>query len=307
MEYWSILLWILFVWTCIHVLTSCSRAINSGPGKLPPGPVPLPIIGSLFKLGNRPHRSLAQLAKTYGPLMTLKLGRITTVVVSSSSMAKEVLQKNDLAFANRTIPDAARVLNHHEVSMVWLPASARWRSLRRICNEQMFTTQRLDANQGLRQQKVQDLIAHVHDSCKAGNVVDLGRVAFGTTLNLMSNTLFSVDLAHPNSDTAQDFKDLVWGVMEESARPNLSDYFPVLRMIDPQGIRRRLSIYVGKLFEVFDGMIDQRLQSRASPTYLTSNDLLDTLLNHCEDTSFKIGRTDIQHLLLVSTLMMFLI
>ncbi|KAF8380389.1 hypothetical protein HHK36_027874 [Tetracentron sinense] len=271
--------------------------MNSGSGKLPPGPVPLPVIGSLLKLGNRPHRSLAELAKTYGPLMTLKLGRLTTVVVSSSSMAKEVLQKNDLAFANRTIPDAIRALNHHEVSMVWLPVSARWRSLRKICNGQMFTTQRLDANQGLRQQKVQELLAHVRDSCKAGKAVDVGRAAFSTTLNLMWNTLFSIDMAQPNSDTAQEFKDLVWGMMEEIARPNIADFFPVLRMIDPQGIRRRLSIYFGKLFEVFDGMIDQRLKSRASPTYLTSNDLLDTLLNHWE-TSFEIGRPDIQHLLL---------
>ncbi|KAF8380388.1 hypothetical protein HHK36_027873 [Tetracentron sinense] len=103
-------------------------------------PVPLLIIGSLFKLGNQPHRSLTELAKTYGPLMTLKLGHIATVVVSSSSIAKEVLQKNDLAFANQTIPDAVGALNYYKVSMVWLSVSTWWRNLRKNCNEQMFTT-----------------------------------------------------------------------------------------------------------------------------------------------------------------------
>ncbi|KAF8391759.1 hypothetical protein HHK36_021993 [Tetracentron sinense] len=261
MEYWSIVLWILFVWTCVHVLTSRARAMNSGPGKLPPGPVPLPIIGSLFKLGSRPHESLAELAKTYGPLMTLKLGQTTTVVVSSSTMAKEVLQKNDQAFSNRTIPDAVGALNHHEVSMVWLPVSPQWRSFRKICNQQMFTTQRLDANQGLRRQKVRDLLTHIRYSCEAGKAVDVGRIAFGTTLNLMSNTLFSVDLAHPNSDTTQEFKDHVCDAMEIAGRPNIADYFPVLRLIDPQGIRRRLLTHYRKLIDLFDGMIDQRLKS----------------------------------------------
>ncbi|KAF8389636.1 hypothetical protein HHK36_024155 [Tetracentron sinense] len=274
-------------------------------GKHPPGPVPLPIVGSLFKLGNRPHESLAKLAQTYGPLMTLKLGRITTVIVSSESMAKEILQKNDQAFANRTIPDSIRALNHHEVSMAWLPASSKWRNLRKLSNTNMFTTQKLDANHDLRSQKVQDLLAHVRDSLQAGHAVDIGRAAFTTTLNLIWNTLFSDDLADANySGTAQEFKDLVWGIMEEAGRPNLVDYFPVLRPIDPQGIRRRQTNYFSKIIELFDGMIKQRLQSRVSPTYLTQNDLLDTILNHMEDHSFEISRTDVEHLFLVCTVML---
>ncbi|KAF8389635.1 hypothetical protein HHK36_024154 [Tetracentron sinense] len=267
-------------------------------GKLPPGPVPLPIVGSLFKLGDRPHESLAELAQTYGPLMTLKLGRITTVVVSSPSMAKEVLQNNDQAFANRTIPDSVRALNHHEVSMVWLPALSKWRNLRKLSNTNMFTAQKLDANHDLRSRKVQDLLAHVRDCFLAGRAVDIGRAAFTTSLNLIWNTLFSNDLADANSSTAQEFKDLVWGVMEETGRPNLVDYFPVLRLIDPQGIRRRQTNYFSKIIELFDGMIKQRLQSRVSPTYLTQNDLLDTILNHMEDHSFEINRTDVKHLFL---------
>ncbi|KAL0425894.1 UNVERIFIED_CONTAM: Labd-13Z-ene-9,15,16-triol synthase, chloroplastic [Sesamum radiatum] len=88
---------------------------NPGPRKsanLPPGPNPLPIIGNILELGGKPHQSLAKLSNIYGPLMRLKLGSMTTVVVSSPEMAKIVLQKYDQLFSSRTQVDAARVLDH---------------------------------------------------------------------------------------------------------------------------------------------------------------------------------------------------
>ncbi|KAJ0830412.1 putative cytochrome P450 superfamily [Helianthus annuus] len=44
--------------------------------------------------------------------MSLKLGQNTTVVISSSTAAIEVLKKQDLAFANRYVPDAVTAYNH---------------------------------------------------------------------------------------------------------------------------------------------------------------------------------------------------
>ncbi|KAF6144615.1 hypothetical protein GIB67_006107, partial [Kingdonia uniflora] len=121
------------------------EGINPSTSKLPPGPSPLPIVGDLFKINRNLHRSFAELAKTYGPLMSLKLGTVTAITVSSSSVAKEVLKKNDQSFASRTIPNAVQAQNNDKFSMVWMPPSPQWRNLRQICNSQMFTTSRLDA------------------------------------------------------------------------------------------------------------------------------------------------------------------
>ncbi|MBA0588394.1 hypothetical protein Gorai_001499, partial [Gossypium raimondii] len=46
------------------------------------------IIGNLIDLGDKPHRSLAKLAQIHGPVMSLKLSSLITVVVSSETMAK---------------------------------------------------------------------------------------------------------------------------------------------------------------------------------------------------------------------------
>uniref|UniRef100_A0AAT9URG1 Geraniol 8-hydroxylase n=1 Tax=Mitragyna speciosa TaxID=170351 RepID=A0AAT9URG1_9GENT len=292
MDYITIVLGLLFALTLLQGLTILSRRSK----KLPPGPTPLPIIGNLHLLGDQPHKSLAKLAKTHGPLMSLKLGQITTIVVTSSGMAKEVLQKQDLAFSSRSIPDALHAHDQYKYSVVWLPVASRWRSLRKILNSNMFSGNRLDANQHLRAKKIQELVAYCRKNSQIGEAVDVGRAAFRTSLNLLSNTLFSKDLTDPYSDSAKEFKDLVWQVMLEAGKPNLVDFFPMLEKIDPLGIRRRMTVHFGKILKMFGGLVDERLERGKSPT--GNSDVLDVMLATSEEAPEEIDRTHIERLCL---------
>ncbi|KAI9180093.1 hypothetical protein LWI28_001094 [Acer negundo] len=298
MDYMLLLLGLSFVLACIHFLTKSLGATKFGPVNLPPGPRPFPVIGNILELGNKPHQALAELSKTYGPIMSLKLGSITTIVISSPHVAKEALQKHDQALSSRTILDGVQFQDHHKVSMVWLPALAPWRNLRKVCATQMFAAQRLDATQAVRQKKVQEVVDYVHENCTSGSVVDIGQTAFTTVMNSVSNTFFSIDLAHYQSDLSQNFNDLVYGVMEEIGKPNIANYFPILRSIDPQGIRKCTTTYVEKIFYIFDGIIDERIQARETMMSKESKDLLDSLLNLAEENSSELSLAVIKHLFL---------
>ncbi|GLT62533.1 hypothetical protein SLA2020_351650 [Shorea laevis] len=98
--------------TLILIKTFSNNRSKANDKKLPPGPKPFPVIGNLLELGDKPHISLTKLAKAHGPIMSLKLGRVTTIVISSANMAKEVLQTHDQLLSNRTIPDALRAHEH---------------------------------------------------------------------------------------------------------------------------------------------------------------------------------------------------
>uniref|UniRef100_A0A1W7HBR7 Cytochrome P450 n=1 Tax=Scoparia dulcis TaxID=107240 RepID=A0A1W7HBR7_SCODU len=293
MDFLTIFLGLLLSLTLVHVL----QLLSSKSRKLPPGPTPLPIIGSLHLLGDQPHKSLARLAKTHGPLMCLRLGLINTVVVTSAAIAKEVLQKQDLAFSSRTIPNALHAHDQFKYSIVWLPVANRWRSLRKALNSNMFAGSRLDANQHLRSRKVQELIAYCRKSSQTGDAVDVGRAAFRTSLNLLSNTIFSKDLTDPFSDSAKEFKDLVWGVMVEAGKPNLVDFFPFLDKIDPQGIRRRMTIHFGKILDLLGGLIDERIQ-KGKPQSDGASDVIDVLLTTSEENPEEIDRIHIERMCL---------
>ncbi|KAK6917587.1 Cytochrome P450 [Dillenia turbinata] len=301
MDFMTLVLWLFLSWISIQAFLLATKARNSNHKKppLPPGPFPYPVVGNLFKLGDKPHKSLTSLAKIYGPIMSLKLGQITTIVISSPTLAKEVLQSNDLCFSYRAPPDSIKAYDHHLHSIIWLPPLNKWRNYRKITNSHIFSAQKLDANQHLRQKKVEEMLQYVQQCSQAGVAVNIGRIAFVTSLNLLSNTMFSVDLVNPSSASAQEFKELVSSIMEEGGTPNLSDYFPVLRYVDPQGIRRRMSDRFAKMFEIFDSFFEQKLLSRKATVSVPtpSIDVLDTLLDLIQQDQ-DIDRTSILHLFL---------
>uniref|UniRef100_A0A7N0ZYV5 Cytochrome P450 n=1 Tax=Kalanchoe fedtschenkoi TaxID=63787 RepID=A0A7N0ZYV5_KALFE len=271
-----------------------ARGIKRGVSKLPPGPRGLPVIGNLHQLGAKPHQSLAKLAQRYGPIMSLELGQVTTVIISSAAAAKQVMQKQDHLFANRAVPDSLNACNHAESAVIWLSLSPRWRELRKVMNSEIFNARRMEAGVALRQQKVEELLGDVRASCELGEGVLIGEAAFKTSLNLLSTAIFSMNL---DSWKARDFKRSFREVVELGGMANMVDYFPWLKRFDPQGIRARMEVPFTKMLAFLDSVIGERSALRAEQGSAYQNkDVLDTLLDISE-TSEEIDREVIRHLL----------
>lgn len=75
---------------------------NSGRGKLPPGPTPLPIIGNLLQINVKNiYQSFTDLSRVYGPVFTVYLGMQPTVVLYGYEAVKEALIDHGEEFAGR--------------------------------------------------------------------------------------------------------------------------------------------------------------------------------------------------------------
>lgn len=287
---------------CISILFLLFKPLfnRSASSNLPPGPTGLPILGSIHRLGAHPNQSLADLSKIHGPIMSLRLGSITTVVLSSPEMAKQVLQAHAQSFSDRPIPDAIASMPNLEASLVWGPSDdSRWRKLRGICSTQLFSAQKLNSLQHLRYQKVERLIEHIRKNSLSSSQVDIGQVVFATTLNLIFSTMFSIDIVDPEFSTAQEFKDLVWKIVESAGKPNLSDYFPVLKRFDLQGVRKNARVPYDRMHEIFDEMIGKRMEARASDSAARNGDFLDVLLDQWEVNGSVLNRETIKPLIQV--------
>ncbi|XP_064002781.1 cytochrome P450 2K6-like isoform X2 [Pogoniulus pusillus] len=69
---------------------------------LPPGPRPLPVIGNLHIMNlRRPHLTMLELSRTYGPVFSIQMGLRKVVVLSGYNTVKEALVNQADAFAGR--------------------------------------------------------------------------------------------------------------------------------------------------------------------------------------------------------------
>ncbi|XP_047968900.1 ferruginol synthase-like [Salvia hispanica] len=266
--------------------------------RLPPGPRPLPIIGNFHQLGKKPYETLSHLAKTHGPLMSIRLGSLYTVIVSSPEMAKELLQRHGQVFSGRTIAQVMHARDLSKLSMAFTPVGKEWRNKRKICQEEVFSERSLEGSEALRQEKLQQLVEHVGRHCERGDVVDIHDVLLVTNLNLMLTTLFSTRSPDFESKTTKEFKEIIEVIAIAVTLPNFADYFPILKPFDPQGIKRKAELYFGKLFAKFEGFLNERLESRKNnPGGPKEQDLLETLVDISQGTDYNLTTEEILYLL----------
>ncbi|CAH8386853.1 unnamed protein product [Eruca vesicaria subsp. sativa] len=300
-RHYTFLLFCLIASCFLVFITARFRRVSCLTATLPPGPPRLPFIGNIHQVGKNPHRSFADLSKTYGPVMSLKLGSLKSVIISSPEAAREVLRTHDQILSSRKSTDSIRSFGHHEVSVIWLPPSARWRMLRKLSITQLFSPQRMEATKGLRMKKVQELVSFMNERSEKEDAVDISRASFTTVLNIISNILFSVDLgSYDVTSKSNRFRDTVIAAMEAAGKPDTANYFPFLGFLDLQGNRKNMKTCTERLFRVFRGFIDAKMTEKSLTNYkdVSDSDFLDALLVLMEGDETELDNNDIEHLLL---------
>ncbi|KAJ0750036.1 putative geraniol 8-hydroxylase [Helianthus annuus] len=250
--------------------------------RMPPGPAGLPIIGNLLDIGPKPHESLAKLSLKHGPLMTIRLGSVTSVVASTPDAAREILQRHDDVCSGRMIPDAVTALENHNMAVLWISANEDWRTIRRALNTYLTHQHKLDTLRDLRQNVVEGMLEFLRASALKNEFVNIGKLAFAVALNQISNTCISQNVTNYESDDIGGFKTAVKTIMEVAGKVNIADIFPALKPLDPQNIRRQAKAAYGWFDQVILGFINERIKHRESklPRF---GDMLDSLLDYSED------------------------
>ncbi|GMY30996.1 cytochrome p450 71d9 [Fagus crenata] len=139
-------------------------------------------------VGSLPHRALRDMAKKHGPLMHLRLGEVTTIVVSTPELAKEVMKTHDVIFASRPTSLAVKIMTYDYTDIVSAPYGNYWRQLRKICTLDLLSQKRVESFQPIREEELSTLINWI--GSKAGSTINLTEKMFLTAYGITSRAAF---------------------------------------------------------------------------------------------------------------------
>ncbi|XP_039367018.1 cytochrome P450 2C23-like isoform X2 [Mauremys reevesii] len=180
---------------------------GQGPGRLPPGPTPLPVLGNLTHNVLPLYQSYRRLCQEYGPIFTVWLGPRPTVVLCGYEVVHDALVEHSEEFSSRAPIPLLKQLDQGYVNT----NGERWRQLRRFT---LTTLRNLGMGKRLLEQRVQEEAQHLTRAVaeKQGHafdpVPDLTRAVANILCSMVMGTRFSSD-----NETFQELQRLILSYM----------------------------------------------------------------------------------------------
>lgn len=123
------LLVIIVIPLLLVVLRCCVKAPRR---PLPPGPVPLPVIGNILQIPREaPLKRIREWTRTFGPILTFKIGSRTWILLASRTAVRDLLGKKSTLYNNRPM----LILGEHILDGIFpvlMPGGNKWHQLHQL-------------------------------------------------------------------------------------------------------------------------------------------------------------------------------
>ncbi|XP_044318898.1 tyrosine N-monooxygenase-like [Triticum aestivum] len=231
---------VYFVLKNIRVLLSQQQ--RGRRGRLPPGPVTLPIIGNMHQLIlNKPavfrwiHGLLKEM-KT--DIMCLRLGATHVIVVACPQIVCEVLRTKDEVFASRPTTFASGLFSFGYKGSIFSPQGEQWKKMRRVLTVQILASSMEGKLHHLRKEEYDHLVSYFSDlPASSASWPGHDEVAHVAALFTVLNHLYSFCV---------------------------SDYFPTLIGLDLDGHEKVSKDAMQTTNRLHDPIIEERIRERSS-------------------------------------------
>ncbi|CAD5123618.1 DgyrCDS11949 [Dimorphilus gyrociliatus] len=224
--------------------------------KLPPGPLPLPIVGNLlqiFRVKKRFHEHLLDISKQYGPVIWMKIGGWNTVFLNDINVIREALMK-DYDFAGRPkFPSAMRITKGKDI--LFGDVSDVWKFHRKLAHSSIRSY--------ASGKKLDDLVNRVVQNCCDLMLQEKKPFEMHTFCGLfVFNWLFGIIFGKEKDVKDPDFvnlKDLTQEALDAFASGSTADIFPVLDYLSFG--ENKLDKTINKLCRVLEREMNEHLET----------------------------------------------
>ncbi|KAI0497676.1 hypothetical protein KFK09_020909 [Dendrobium nobile] len=279
----------IFLFLTFLLIKSIIKKLNQHQdqsSKQAPGPKNLPIIGSMHHLLGRRlrHRALRDLSAVYGPIMRLKLGEISTIVISSPEAAKEIMQTHDIIFASRPSTPTIDALVYGSKDLVFASYGEFWRQMRRLCINELLSSKRVHSFRAIREMEISYLIQSINEAASAGVVINL-RNEFA----ILTNNIIAISVVGRRCEERKAFLSTHNEVLELLSGFSMIDLFPSMPKFFARiaGFPQKLERCWLKLDRILEKIVQEHNVNRAKDS-MEEEDLTDVLLRIQRDGSLQI-------------------
>ncbi|PIA58090.1 hypothetical protein AQUCO_00500197v1 [Aquilegia coerulea] len=253
-----------------------SRSTHSS-SPLPPGPFKLPLLGHLHNLlGGLPHHKLKDLAKIHGPIMYLKLGETSAVVISSPGVAKQMMKTHDLMFVDRPFNLAANIMTYGSKDVIMAPYGEYWRQLRKICVLELLSAKKVQSLWSVRDEEVSHLIGRI--SLVTGSQMNLSESIFSLTNDITARAAFGKTFKDKEAFLSETKELIILG-----SGFSIADLFPSMKFLEViSGIKVKIETIHQKINMMLVDIINEHKEKRMKigniEGEVIDEDLVDVLL-----------------------------
>ncbi|XVE55975.1 hypothetical protein DITRI_Ditri03aG0200500 [Diplodiscus trichospermus] len=257
-----------------------------------------PFLGHLHLLGGpKPaHLTLGDLADTYGPIFTVRLGMHPTLVVSNWEIAKECFTTNDKAFVNRPRSLAAELLGYDYAMFGFSPYGPYWRHIRKIATLEVLSNHRLEKLKHIRESEVKTSIKQLYElvvkarsnSSSEKVVVEMKRWFWTLNINMIFKMVIGkryseLETSHEKDENERRRK-AIRDVLELTGTFTVADSLPFLRWLDLGGYEKAMRKTAKELDRMLDKCLEEHRQKRkAVKSDGEHDDFMDVMLSLLED------------------------
>ncbi|KAH7531128.1 hypothetical protein JRO89_XSUnG0016600 [Xanthoceras sorbifolium] len=266
--------------------------------RFPPSPPALPIIGHLHLLSSQLPKSLQTLACRYGPLMQIRMGASTCIVVSNATVAKDILKTHEIDFASRYESGPGQYNIYSGCGFITGPYGAYWRFMKKLCATKLFA--QLQRFEHIREKEIEKLLKSLLKSSRKGEPCNLGK-EFATLTNNLTFRMTMGKKFSENGDEAVEMRRLAVEIMEIAAKFGVNEVFGFLKKVDLFGNGKKLRETICKYDEFVEQIMkeyeDNEINGRENDE---DKDPMEILLETYRDTNseVKLTRYQIKYFLL---------
>ncbi|CAN8298043.1 unnamed protein product [Cochlearia groenlandica] len=249
---------------------------------LPPGPPGWPVVGNLLQFtlsGKQFFEYVDEMRHVYGPILTLRMGFRTMIIISDANLAHESLIQRGAQFATRPVETPTRkIFSSSDITVHSAMYGPVWRSLRRNMVHNMLSSNRLKEFCHVRESAIDKLVDRIKsESNEHGGLVWVLRNARFAAFCILLDMCFGVEI----DEESIEKMDLMMTEILIAVDPRIHDYLPILTPFYSK--ERKLALELRrKLVDFVVGFIEKRraaIQIPRSDETASSFAYLDTLFD----------------------------